>query len=72
MSAHLFGSNLFDSNANTNVLNATIEYVLSTKRFEEPLFQWSQEILKQGYESVNSVLIVVVTCIIYGLLFLFS
>ena len=35
----LFGSNLFDSNANTNVLNATIEYVLSTKRFEEPLFQ---------------------------------
>ena len=35
----LFGSNLFDSNANTNVLNATIEHVLSTKRFEEPLFQ---------------------------------
>ena len=35
----LFGCNSFDSNANTNVLNATIEYVLSTKRFEEPLFQ---------------------------------
>ena len=35
----LFGSNLFDSNANTNVLNATIEYVRSTKRFEETLFQ---------------------------------
>ena len=35
----LFGSNSFDSNANTNVLNATTEYVLSTKRFEEPLFQ---------------------------------
>ena len=35
----LFGSNSFDTNANTNVLNATIEYVLSTKRFEEPLFQ---------------------------------
>ena len=35
----LFGSNTFDTNANTNVLNATIEYVLSTKRFEEPLFQ---------------------------------
>ena len=34
----LFGSNLFDSNANTNVLNATIEYVLSTKRSEESLF----------------------------------
>ena len=37
--ALLFASNSFDSNANTNVLNATIEYVLSTKRFEEPLFQ---------------------------------
>ena len=35
----LFDSNSFDTNANTNVLNATIEYVLSTKRFEEPLFQ---------------------------------
>ena len=34
-----FGSNSFDTNANTNVLNATIEYVLSTKRCEEPLFQ---------------------------------
>ena len=32
----LFDSN--SSNANTNVLNATIEYFLSTKRFEEPLF----------------------------------
>ena len=37
--ALLFGSNSFDTNANTNFLNATIEYVLSTKRFEEPLFQ---------------------------------
>ena len=35
----LFGSNSFDTDANTNVLNATIEYVLSTKRFDEPLFQ---------------------------------
>ena len=60
----LFGCNSFDTNANTNVLNATIEYVLSSKRFEEPLFQWSQEIFKQGYESVNSVFIVVLTCII--------
>ena len=33
----LFGSNSFYTNANTNVLNATIEYVLSTKRFEELL-----------------------------------
>ena len=30
---------LFDTNANTNVLNATIEYIISTKRFDEPLFQ---------------------------------
>ena len=35
----LFGSNSFDTNANANVLNATIEYVLSTKSFEEPLFK---------------------------------
>ena len=32
-------SNLFDTNAKTNFLNGTIEYGLSTKRFEEPLFQ---------------------------------
>ena len=35
----LFGSNSFDTKANTNVLNATIEYIISTKRFDEPLFQ---------------------------------
>ena len=35
----LFGSNSFDANPNTNVLNGTIEHVLPTKRFEEPLFQ---------------------------------
>ena len=35
----LFGSNSFDTEANTNILNATIEYILSTKRFQEPLFQ---------------------------------
>ena len=35
----LFGSNSFDTDANTNVLNATTEYILSTKRFDEPLFQ---------------------------------
>ena len=33
-----FDSNSFDINANTNVPNATTEYVLSTKRFEELLF----------------------------------
>ena len=47
----LFGSNSSDKNANTNVLSATIEYVLSTKRFQEPLCQWSQEIFKQGYNK---------------------
>ena len=35
----LFGCNSFDTDANTNVLNATIEYILSIKRFDEPLFQ---------------------------------
>ena len=39
----LFGSNSFDTDANTNVLNATIEYILSTKRFDEPLFQWNRK-----------------------------
>ena len=34
-----FGSNSFDTDANTNVLNATIEYIISTKRFDELLFQ---------------------------------
>ena len=35
----LFGSNSFDTNANTNALNATIKHIISTKRFDEPLFQ---------------------------------
>ena len=65
MKTLLFGSNSFDTNANTNVLNATIEYVLSTQRFEEPLFQCSQEIFKQDYESVNSVSIGIVTCLLF-------
>ena len=57
----LLGSKSFDTNANTDVFNATVEYVLSIKRFEETLFQWSQEIFKQGYELVNFVSIVIVT-----------
>ena len=59
----LLGSNSFDANPNTNAVNATIEYVLSTERFEEPLFQWKQEIFKQDYESLNSVTAVIVTCL---------
>ena len=68
----LFGSNSFDTKANTNVFNATIGYVLSTKRFEELLSQWKEEIFKQGYESVSSVFIAVVTCRICRILYLFS
>ena len=59
----LLGSNSFDANPNTNALNATIEYVLSTERVEELLFQWKQEIFKQDYESLNSVTAVIVTCL---------
>ena len=66
----LFGSNSFDIHANTKILNATIEYILSTKRFDEPLFQWKQNIFKQAYESVHSAFIDVVTCINCKFLFL--
>ena len=48
----LFGSNSFDTDANTNVLNATIEYIISTKRFDEPLFHRKQKIFKQGSNSI--------------------
>ena len=33
----LHGNTLFDKEKNTRILNATIEYILSTERFEEPL-----------------------------------
>ena len=33
-----FGCTSFDSETNTLVLNATIDYIFSTERFEEPLF----------------------------------
>ena len=39
----LFGSNSFDTNNNTNVLNETIEYILSTKNFDEPFFSMKTE-----------------------------
>ena len=35
----LFGCTLLDSETNTLVLNATIDYILSTERFKEALFQ---------------------------------
>ena len=65
MKTLLFGSNSFDTNANTNVFNAIIEYVLYTKRFEEPLFQRSEEIFKQGFVLVSSVSILIVTCLFF-------
>ena len=33
----LYGNTLFDKEKNTRILNATIEYILSTERFDEPL-----------------------------------
>ena len=34
----LFGNFSFNSNKNLEILNATIDYILSTKRFDEALF----------------------------------
>ena len=34
----LFGNTSFKSNKNLKILIATIDYILSTKKFEEPLF----------------------------------
>ena len=64
----IFGSNSFNANKNANVL---IEYILSIKRFEEPLFQWSQEFFNQGYESIDSVSTVIVTCLFFYYLWIF-
>ena len=33
----LYGNTLFDKEKHTLILNATIEHILSTERFEEPL-----------------------------------
>ena len=35
----LFGSNSFNTDANTNFLNASIKYIPSAKIFDEPLFR---------------------------------
>ena len=35
----LFGNMSFDITGNTKILNATISFILLTKRFNEPLFQ---------------------------------
>ena len=33
----LYGNTSFDKGKNTRIFNATVEYILSTERFEEPL-----------------------------------
>ena len=45
-----FDSNPFDMNATRNILNATIKYVLSTKKFKEPL---SKAVKKFSNKVVN-------------------
>ena len=60
----LFGSNSFDTDANTNVPYATLEYIICTKRFDEQNFQ-------TRFKSAYSVFIIVVTCIICKFLFYF-
>ena len=44
----LYGNTLFDKEKNTCILNATIEYILSTERFEEPLIPRHCRILVPG------------------------
>ena len=40
-SALLFGDTSFDNNKNTFIRNATIDYIISTRRFDVPLFSSS-------------------------------
>ena len=35
----LFGDHSFNDEKNTSILTASIEYIISTKRFDAPLFQ---------------------------------
>ena len=34
----LFGNASFDNNKNTFILNTTIDYIITTRRFDVPLF----------------------------------
>ena len=36
----LFGNSSFNNTKNTSILNTTIEYIVSSKRFEVPLYAW--------------------------------
>ena len=49
----LFGSYSFDANTNINALNAIIHCVLSSKRFEESLFEWSQEFASKVADQLS-------------------
>ena len=44
----LYEKNFLDILSNTNILNATIDFLLETKRFDESLFQ-SKNQLKHGF-----------------------
>ena len=37
----LFGNTSFDNNKNTFILDTIIDYIISTRRFDEPLFNSS-------------------------------
>ena len=41
ISVLLFGNTSFDNNKNTFILDATIDYIISTGRFDEPSFHSS-------------------------------
>ena len=41
LEALLFGNSSFSNTKNTYILNTTIEYIVSSKRFEVPLFDSS-------------------------------
>ena len=36
----LFGNSSFNNTKNLSILNTTIEYIVSSKRFEVPLYAW--------------------------------
>ena len=45
----LFGDTSLDVNTNSSVLNATMNFVLSSKKFEEPRFLDCQFFLHRSY-----------------------
>ena len=49
----LFGCTSFDSETNTLVLNATIDYIFSAQRFKEPLFQEKSLFFKCNFQNFH-------------------